>query len=74
MLRGYADFLSRGEHQRAHGRARALLRQPHADVLYAMVRTLDSPGAAMVLDEDIMEILHTRFMVPASWIGAPERS
>ncbi|SNT56363.1 hypothetical protein SAMN05216276_10644 [Streptosporangium subroseum] len=74
MLRGYANLLSRGEHQRAHGRAQALLRQPHADVLYAMVRTLDSPGAAVVLDEDIMGILRTRFTVPASWIGVPERS
>ncbi|MEU4831513.1 HNH endonuclease [Streptosporangium sp. NPDC023615] len=63
MLRGYARLLAGGEHQRASGRAGALLRQPHADVLYAMVRTLDSPGVSAVLDDDIIEILRTRFTV-----------
>ncbi|MFI6455253.1 HNH endonuclease [Streptosporangium amethystogenes] len=72
MLRGYARLLRSGEHQRAHGRAEALLRQPHADVLYAMVRTLDSPGVSMVLDEDIIEILGNRFAVPGIWRKADD--
>ncbi|WP_449061386.1 hypothetical protein [Planomonospora algeriensis] len=67
MLRGYERLIDSGEHQRAQARAQALLRQPHADVLYAMVRTLDSPGAAQVLDEDVIGILRTRFTVPSRW-------
>lgn len=74
MLRGYARLLTRGEHQRAHGQAQALLRQPHADVLYAMVRVLDSPGAAVILDGDILEILRTGFAVPIPWSGASGRT
>jgi hypothetical protein len=74
MLRGYARSLTLGEHQRARGQAQALLRQPHADVLYAMVRALNSPGVAAILDGDIIEILRARFAVPTTWGGVPGRA
>ncbi|MFD8559937.1 hypothetical protein ACWDOR_25570 [Streptosporangium canum] len=74
MLRGYARSLTRGEHQRAHGQAQALLRQPHADVLYAMVRALDSPGISTLIDGDIIEILRTHFAVPLPWSSVSERT
>ncbi|MFI5865360.1 HNH endonuclease [Streptomyces sp. NPDC051546] len=66
MLRDWSVQLEKGKEGDAREVLESLMVQPFADVLYAMVRRLNDPGAAAIFGDDVVHAL--REIAQVTWV------